>query len=784
MQQSNEEARRPVAVVGAACRLPGGISSLRQLWTALEQGRDLVGTVPDDRFETGRFVDTTVPRPGMSYTAAGGFLSDVATFDAACFGISPAEAEQMDPQHRLLLELTAEALDDAAVDPRRLAGSDTAVYVGISDASYGALQLMAQRSISSYTMSGGASSLAANRLSYTFDLRGPSMAVDTACSSSLVALDRACRTLRDGTSRLALCGGVNLLLSPYHYVGFSQASMLSLRGVSAPFSAQADGFVRAEGGAVVLLKPLDAALADGDRVHGVILGTGANSDGRTLGIALPNERAQEDLLRQVYVQAGVDPDDLVYFEAHGTGTPAGDPLEALAVGRALGTRRITGDLPIGSVKSNLGHLEPASGMAGLCKALLVLKHRTVPATLHAEEPSPHIDFPGLGLELATAARPTAHGDRPVVGVNSFGFGGANAHAVVGAAPRTTPPARPGPSTTGPAPRLPVLVSARSEPALAAAASAMAEHLAEAEEEDLYDIAHTACRRRGRHEHRALVLADSPQDAARAFTELAGADRTAPPDRPGAAAGARAVGVKAGRVALVLCGNGSQWAGMGADLLRQDPAFREAVEEFDAELAPRTGWSVATHLSRPAEEWDLSATEAAQPLLCAVQLGVAAALRARGVEPTAVVGHSVGEVAAAHLAGVLSLAQTARVVVARSTVQARTAGSGRMAVIGLGETPAREALAPYGELLEIAAVGSDRDVTVTGDAEALARLGEELTRREVFFRDLGIDHAFHSRAMDCGNAAAPATRSAGTSWSPTRTGPSPLNSKGAGCVGCT
>ncbi|MFE7118963.1 SDR family NAD(P)-dependent oxidoreductase, partial [Streptomyces sp. NPDC057654] len=745
MQQSNAAPRRPIAVVGAACRLPGGVNSLRELWSALKEGRDLIGEAPPDRFEAERFVDTDVPRPGKSYTAAGGFLTDVASFDAAYFGISPAEAEQMDPQHRLLLELAAEALDDAAIAPRLLAGSDTAVYVGISDASYGALQLMAERSISPYTMSGGASSLAANRLSYAFDLRGPSMAVDTACSSSLIALDRACHTLWEGTSRVAVCGGANLLISPYHYVGFSQASMLSVRGVPAPFSAQADGFVRAEGGGVVILKPLDDALADGDRVHGVILGTGANSDGRTLGIALPNDRAQEDLLRQVYARADVDPDELVYFEAHGTGTPAGDPLEAMAIGRALGARRITGDLPFGSVKSNLGHLEPASGMAGLCKALLVLRHGAIPATLHADEPSPHIDFAGLGLELTTTPRPVAAAERPVVGVNSFGFGGANAHAIVSAAPVPAPrPADPGGPARTP---LPVLVSARDEKALAEAATAFAEHLADLPQEEFYDVAHTTCRRRGRHEHRALVLARTPGEASRAFAELAGAERTPPRPEPGGPVGARAQGVRGGRVAFVLCGNGSQWAGMGADLLAHDADFRAAVEEFDAHLTPLLGWSVAEYLAAPPEDWRLAATEVAQPLLCAVQLGIAAALRARGVEPAMVVGHSVGEVAAAHLAGVLTLAQTARVVAERGAAQAPTAGLGRMAAVGLGEEEARALLAPYGELLEIAAVGSDRDVTVSGDAGALAAFGEELARREVFFRDLGLDYAFHSRAMD-------------------------------------
>lgn len=810
MRQDEAE---PIAVVGAACRLPGGIRDLDGLWEALEQGRDLVGEVPPDRFDARLFTDPAVPRRGKSYTAAGGFLDDVAGFDAAYFGISPKEAAHMDPQHRLLLEMTAEALDDAAVDPATLAGSDTAVFVGISDASYGALQMSALRTVGAYTMSGAASSIAANRVSHAFDLRGPSMAIDTACSSSLVALDRACRTLWENGGRAAVCGGVNVLLSPFHYVGFSQASMLSRRGRCASFSAQADGFVRAEGGGVVLLKRLSDAVADGDRIHGLVLGTGSNSDGRTMGLALPSPEAQERLLREVYDRARVHPDELVYFEAHGTGTPVGDPLEALAIGRALGVRRISGALPLGSVKTNLGHLEPASGMAGLLKALLVLRHRTAPASLHAEPPHPDIDFEGLGLRLTTrpmALAPTAAGGRAVAGVNSFGFGGANAHAIVADPPPA--PDRPRP----PRSPVPLLVSARTAKALSQAAEATAAHLDETTPDDFYDLAHTACLRRGRHEHRAVVWATTPEEAAHALRALtapepepgphgvggSGGESVAPggevaaptgesasptaepsapagksvasggvsvalagepvvptgePTSPGgkptarthapAAPGAVSAAADSGRVAFVFCGNGSQWAGMGADLFDADAVFRRAVCEADAELAPRLGWSVADRLTAHAGAADLAATEVAQPLLFAVQLGITAVLRARGIEPAMVVGHSVGEVAAAHTCGALSLPDAARVIAERGRVQGTTAGSGRMAAVGLSADRAAKALAGYGEKLEIAGVNSAEDVTVAGDTEALSMLGAELAAEGVFFRDLGLDYAFHSRHMD-------------------------------------
>lgn len=745
-----EAPERAIAVVGASCRLPGGIHGLDELWAALREGRDVVGEVPRDRFDVRRFVTTDMARTGRSYTAAGGFLDDIAGFDAGYFGISPKEAAQMDPQHRLLLELATEALDDAAIAPGRLAGSDTAVYVGISDATYGALNMLSLERINPYTMVGAASSIAANRLSHAFDLRGPSMAVDTACSSSLVALDRACHTLWEGTSRAALCGGVNVVLSPFQYVGFSQAAMLSRRGRCAAFSAQADGFVRAEGGGLVVLKRLPDALADGDRVLGVVLGSGSNSDGRTVGIALPSAKAQEQLLRRVYAQAGIDPDELMYFEAHGTGTPSGDPLEAEAIGRALGVRRTTGALPIGSIKSNVGHLEPASGIIGLCKALLVLRYGIAPASLHADTPNPDIDFTGLGLSLTSRQRRLPAPARPVVGVNSFGFGGANAHVALTSAPHSPAvPATPAPPPEG----LPLLTSARTPRALSAAATAMARRLTHTGQDEFYDLAHTSCRRRGLHEHRAAVVARTPQEAARAFAALAAraggeqADPTEAAVIPAAVSAAVAEAVPGDRVTFVFAGNGSQWAGMGADLSRDDPVFRAAVEEADAELAPRLGWSVAEELRLPAGSRQLDATDVAQPLLFAVQLGIVATLRHRGVTPAMVLGHSVGEVAAAHTAGALTLAQAAQVITERSRVQAATAGLGRMAAVGLTPEQAAADIAPWGQALEIAAVNSPQDVTVAGRSDALGALGERLTARGVFFRDLGLDYAFHSRAMD-------------------------------------
>ncbi|CAL9334460.1 L-threonine 3-dehydrogenase [Streptomyces sp. enrichment culture] len=717
-----------IAVVGASCRLPGGIRGLDDLWGALTVGRDLVTTVPEDRFPTADFTDARRRRPGVSYTAAGGFLDDVTGFDTSFFtGVSPREASRMDPQQRLVLELAVEALDDAGIDHRSTAGSDTAVFVGCSSRDYGELQSCSPHTGNAYTITGMAVSNTANRVSYFFDWHGQSVVVDTACSSALTALHQACGHLRSGRSRTALAGGVNILLNPQGFAGFSGASMLSPSGRCRAFSAGADGFVRSEGGGLVLLKRLDDALADGDRIHGVIVAGGTNNDGRTSGLALPSTKAQEALLREVYAEAGLAPDDLAYLEAHGTGTPVGDPVECAAIGRALGTGRSTGALPIGSVKSNIGHLEAASGMPGVFKALLVLRHGEIPATLHAEPLNPHIDFAGHRIRPVVGREELRSEGRPHVGVNSFGFGGANAHVVL-----TTPPEPAAGPAPAPAGRLPVVVSARTPEALRAAAEQMAQHLELTDEGDFHDVCYTSAVRRARHEHRAAVLARDPLEAAEALHAVA-------------SGAVPAVPAASGKVAFVFSGNNSQWHGMGVELLRGEPAFRQAVEAVDAELAPRLGWSVLGELT--ARQSRLHLTEVAQPLLFAVQIGLVRLLETNGVRPDAVVGHSIGEVAAAHVCGALDLAAACLVVAERSRAQAPTAGGGRMAAVGLSWEAARREIAAHADRLEVAGVNTPADVTLAGDPAALAELGRDMDARGVFFRELDLDYAFHSRAMD-------------------------------------
>ena len=747
-----------IAVVGAACRLPGGINSLDDLWATLAAGRDVITEVPADRFEASRFVDPDRPRAGRSYTGAGGFLDDITGFDSGFFGgISPREAARMDPQQRVLLELAVEALDDAAIDPAGVAGSDGAVFIGCSSRDFGFLLANHPEASGVHSMTGMAGGNTANRVSHLLDWHGQSVTVDTACSSALVALHQACEHLSVGASRLALAGGINILLDPMLFAGFSSASMLSPTGRCHTFSARADGYVRAEGGGLVLLKRLHDALADGDRVHAVIAASGTNNDGRTNGLAKPSATAQEALLRQVYDRAGIDPERLVYLEAHGTGTPIGDPIECQAIGRALGSRRAGGPLPIGSVKTNLGHLESGSGMPGLFKAMLVLRHGLIPPSLHAEPLNPDIDFDAGNLRPAVGSCEVPITADAVVGVNSFGFGGSNAHVVVGPGPHLGRSAEsaggdPSASTGIPSPDpvagesrptagpVPVIVSARTREALALAAGKMADRLTSCDPSEFYDLAYTSTVRRARHAHRIAVIAADPQGAGSALGTAATLSDTV-------SGVAVAQAVRHGRIAFAFSGNGSQWAGMCADLFRNEPVFRRAVEQADKALWPHLGWSVTEKLKSPPATWQMAATEVAQPMLFAVQVGLVELLGSFGVRPAAVVGHSVGEIAAAYVAGALDLASAALVVAVRSRTQAATAGQGRMAAVGLGADDTAELIARYDGALEIAGVNSSRYCTVSGEIRALAEFGQDLADRGVFFRELDLDYAFHSSAMN-------------------------------------
>ncbi len=578
---------------------------------------------------------------------------------------------------------------------------------------------------------GMALSILANRISHVLDLRGPSQVIDTACSSSLVALHQACEALRAGRIEAALVGGVNLLLSPYPFIGFAQAGMLSRRGRCYAFDARADGYVRGEGGAVVVLKPLDRALIDQDPIRAVILGTGANASGRTIGLSLPSEAAQSALLRGIYDAAGIAPEALAFVEMHGTGTPAGDPVEAAAVGRVLGQARAT-PLPIGSVKTNIGHLEPASGIAGLLKAMLALEHGILPGSLHGDRPNPDIPFDRLNLRLASVAEAIEPGR--FAGVNSFGFGGANAHAVLGPPPASVNTARDAVSAEVAPP--PLMISARSEASLRALAGEWRDKIIAAPVARLPLLYRAAARRRDHHAHRLVVVGGDPAAALENY--LAGKAE---------AAAITGTALREPKLAFVYSGNGAQFLQMGQAAYDASPSFRSAIATADAALAPFLGWSVGEAIARGVTEEEIRHADIAQPVLFAIQTAITAVLRRIGIVPTGFAGHSVGEIAAAWAAGALSLDTAARVVTIRSRHQEKTRGSGRMAVLALGEAAARAMLAESCGNLEIAAVNSGRSVTVAGDADAIAEFGAEAGRRGIARRALDLDFAFHSAAME-------------------------------------
>jgi acyl transferase domain-containing protein/acyl carrier protein len=725
--------KEPIAIVGMSCRFPGGCNDPEAFWQFLQSGTSAVTEIDEERWATNYHYHPDRGAPGKTYSKAAGQIDKVFEFDPEFFGISPREAAQMDPQQRLLLELAWEALEDGGQVPERLAGSDCAVFVGISSTDYANYQFEDPSVGDGYFMTGNAMSVAANRISYFFDLRGPSMAIDTACSSSLVALHQACSSLWGGSSPAAIVGAVHLLLSPFPYIGFSKASMLSPRGRCRVFDADADGYVRSEGSGVLYLKPLGRAQADGDPIHALILGTAVNTDGRNSGLTIPNGAAQEALLTRAYQDAGIPMSEVDYIEAHGTGTPVGDPIEARAIGHTIGAERPRSrPILIGSVKSNIGHLEPASGIAGLFKVILALRHRGIPASINLERPNPNIDFDALNLRVVDRFTPM-DSDPLIMGVNSFGFGGSNGHAILTGyrVPAATPERAVDVS------RVPLLLSAGSQESLRRRARQFAALLSQRRSpRATYDILYTAAVRRQRLKHGLAVWGNDVAEITARLSEFA--DGETP---PGAVTTERVAG--GDRVAFVFAGNGSQWQGMGRELLRL-PRFRECVERIDTLLRPLTGWSVAAELR--AETSRLEFTEVAQPALFAVQMGLIELLREDGISAEAVIGHSVGEIAAACAAGALDLAQAVEVVYRRSEAQGRTKGRGRMAAARVSPDEVQELLSAHSEA-DIAAFNSPDSVTFAGPSAAIDAIARELQQRTQFCRVLDLDYAFHSRVMD-------------------------------------
>ncbi|MGW7688466.1 SDR family NAD(P)-dependent oxidoreductase [Streptomyces asiaticus] len=734
-------ADEPIAVIGIGCRFPGGVDGPDSFWQLLSEGRDAVTEVPAERWSTEEFTDEDPSAPGRTNSRWGGFLEEIDRFDAGFFGISQAEAARMDPQQRLLAEVSFEALENAGVPTGSLSGTQTGVFVGISTFDYATGQLGDLDTIDAYTGTGSALSIAANRISYLLDLRGPSMAVDSACSSSLVAVVQACASLTRGECDLALVGGVNLVLSPAFAINFSKAGVMSADGRCKPFDASANGYVRSEGAGVVVLKPLSRALADGDPVHAVIRGGAVGQDGASNGLMAPNPKAQEAVVRAAHARAGVRAADIAYVEAHGTGTILGDPVEAKALGAVLGDGRAP-DRPclIGSVKSNLGHMEAAAGIGGLIKTALMVRHRTVPPTLHYHSPNPHIPFADLPVRVADTLQPWPTDAPALAGVSSFGFGGTNAHLVVEEPPRAA--GRAGATSDG---AVLLTVSARDEQALRDLAARYADKLTDTTPVGAF--ASAAAVRRTHHEHRLACVGSSPAElrgALAAFGRGEGAT--------GLSCGVRRAG-RQDKPVFVFSGQGPRWWPLAADLLTGDLAgegvFRAVLERADALLRRHTDWSLLDQFAADPARSRLLDTAVGQPALTAVQIALAALWRSWGVEPAAVVGHSVGEIAAAQVAGAVSLEDALLIALHRGTVLHAATGRGRMAVAGVCLDRARALLAERGPgPVWIAAANSPNSTVFSGEGPAVEKFAKSLADDGLYCKVLeSVEFASHCPLME-------------------------------------
>ncbi|MFF3330559.1 SDR family NAD(P)-dependent oxidoreductase [Streptomyces sp. NPDC002888] len=729
-----------IAIISMACRFPGGADDPEALWRLLTAGEDAISEVPPGRWDTQGLYDPDPEATGKAYTLRGGFLSGIDRFDASFFGISPREAAAMDPQQRLLLQTTWETLERAKIVPDTLNGSSTGVYIGLYDSGYLAAASLGQ--LDGHVGTGSAASVASGRIAYTLGLQGPAVTVDTACSSSLVALHLAARALAAGECDLALAGGATLLVTPRGHVEFSRLRGLSPSGRCSPFSAEADGVVWAEGCGLVLLKRLADARRDGDRVLAVVKGSAINQDGRSQGLSAPNGLAQERVLRAALDAAGLSPDDIDFIEAHGTGTPLGDPIEGRALAAVFGPGR-PADRPlgVGSLKSNIGHTQAAAGIGGVIKTVLALGHERIPASLHAETPTEHIDWASGGLRVHTDAQKWPGGGDRVrrAGVSAFGISGTNAHVVLEEAPGEKGGAGE-PPTDLPRPLL-LPLSARTPASLQGQAARLFEHLGEHPETSVAAVAATLAHRRTHFEHRAVLQAAERDDLLTALRQLADAQ----PGTETVVGAPQAAG--SGKVAFVFPGQGAQWTGMARDLLDRDPVFADELDRCDGALRPFTGWSVAAVLRGDAGAPSLERVDVVQPVLFAVMVSLAAVWRARGIRPDAVIGHSQGEVAAACVAGALSLADAAAVVALRSQALTDLAGTGTMAVVALPHTDVEARLAGLDGRVSVAAVNSGRSTVIAGDVEPLETLLADLDREQVFVRRLDVDYASHSAQVE-------------------------------------
>jgi polyketide synthase 12 len=725
-----ERSGEPIAIVGMSCRFPGGVDSPDSLWDMVADKRDVMSEFPTDRgWDLAGLFDDDPDAPHKCYARAGGFVEDVAGFDAGFFGVAPSEALATDPQHRMLLELSWEALERAGIDPTTLRGSATGVFAGIIAQGYG----MLAEGIEGYRLTGMTSSVATGRVAYVLGLEGPAVSVDTACSSSLVALHMAVQSLRSGECDLALAGGATVNATPTVFVEFSRHRGLSPDGRCKPFAGAADGVGWSEGGGMLVVERLSDAQRLGHRVLALVRGTAVNQDGASNGLTAPNGPSQQRVVRTALANAGLTAGEVDAVEAHGTGTTLGDPIEAQALLATYGQDRQT-PLWLGSIKSNMGHTQAAAGVAGVIKMVQAMHHEVLPATLHVDAPSPHVDWSAGAVSLLTEAQSwTTNGRARRAGVSSFGISGTNAHVII----EECPPAEPTESAPQP-PVVPWVVSAKSAAALAAQAARLAESIGGREQLDITDVGWSLAGR-STFEHRAVVLGRDRGQLLAGLGELA----------DGMPGGSVITGhaTPTGKTAFVFPGQGSQWIGMGVELLDTAPLFADQMNACAEAFAEFVDWSLIDVLRGAPGAPSLDRVDVVQPVLFAVMVSLAELWRSIGVRPDAVIGHSQGEIAAAYVAGALSLRDAARVVTLRSKLLLALSGRGGMASLACGTDQARELLAPYGDRVSIAAINGRSAVVLSGEVAALDEIVAQCTERELRARRIDVDYASHSVAVD-------------------------------------
>ncbi|MCC3768755.1 SDR family NAD(P)-dependent oxidoreductase, partial [Streptomyces sp. UNOC14_S4] len=737
-------ADEPIAIVAMSCRFPGGVRTPEDLWTLVTEGRDAISDMPVDRGWDidGLFADDP-DRPGTSYARNGGFLHDAHHFDPAFFGISPREALAMDPQQRLLLETTWEAFERAGIDPATARGSRTGVYTGVMYNDYGTLLHRAPDGLEGYMGTASSGSVASGRVSYTFGLEGPAVTVDTACSSSLVTLHMAVQALRSGECELALAGGVTVMATPGTFVAFSKQRGLATDGRCKPFAAAADGTAWGEGVGMLLVEKLSDARKNGHPVLAIVRGSAINQDGASNGLTAPNGPSQQRVIRQALANARLTAADVDVVEAHGTGTTLGDPIEAQALLATYGQERSDDNpLRLGSVKSNFGHTQAAAGVAGIIKMVKAMEHGVMPRTLHVDEPTPHVDWAAGAVSLLTEAVDWPETGRPRrAAVSSFGISGTNAHTILEQAPAPEAPVTTEEPAAGTPGALPWPLSARNEAALRAQAERLLAHLESGADGGPADLGRSLALTRAAHDARALLVGTDRDDFVHALTALATGQ-----DRPGTVQGTTGA---AGRTAFVFPGQGSQWAGMAVGLMDASPVFAARIAECAAALAEFCDWSLVDVLRGAEGAPSLERVDVVQPVLFAVMVSLAELWRSLGVRPDAVVGHSQGEIAAACVAGILSLQDAARVVALRSQAIGRVlAGKGGMVSVALPVVQVRERIAAWGEeRISVAAVNGPSSVVVSGEPQALDELIASCEADGARARRVPVDYASHSAQVE-------------------------------------